>query len=51
MVEHSCTVSIGVLVFLNNEADKQELMKRADLAMYQAKDAGRNQIRFYGEKC
>ena len=50
MVEHSCTVSIGVLVFFNNEADKQELIKRADLTMYRAKDAGRNQIRFYGEK-
>ena len=50
VIEHSCTVSIGVLVFFNDEADKQELMKRADLAMYQAKDAGRNQIRFYGEK-
>ena len=48
-VEHCCTVSIGVLVFLKNETSQQELMRRADAAMYEAKYAGRNQIRFYGE--
>ncbi len=48
-VDHCCTVSIGVLVFLKNEASQQELMRRADAAMYEAKDAGRNQIRFYGD--
>jgi diguanylate cyclase (GGDEF)-like protein/PAS domain S-box-containing protein len=47
MVEHLCTVSIGVSLFINQEADQDDILKWADAAMYQAKDAGRNSIRFY----
>ena len=47
MVEHLCTVSIGVSLFINHEAAQDDLLKWADAAMYQAKDAGRNSIRFY----
>jgi diguanylate cyclase (GGDEF)-like protein/PAS domain S-box-containing protein len=47
-VEHSCTSSIGVLVFIDG-ASQQEILKMADIAMYQAKDAGRNTIRFYSK--
>lgn len=46
-VEHHCTASIGVIVFDGTEATQDEIMKWADTAMYQAKDAGRNQIVFY----
>ncbi len=46
-IEHHCSVSMGVVVFINHEVQQIELMKRADAAMYQAKDAGRNTIRFY----
>lgn len=48
IVEHQCTVSIGVVPFVNHEAAPDEILKWADTAMYQAKEAGRNLVRFYG---
>jgi diguanylate cyclase (GGDEF)-like protein/PAS domain S-box-containing protein len=47
LVEHSCTVSMGVAMFINQEASEEDLLKWADTAMYQAKNAGRNVVRFY----
>ncbi len=47
VVAHRCSASIGVVVFLGNEASQDEVLKWADAAMYQAKDAGRNSVRFY----
>lgn len=41
------TPSIGATLFHNDEITIEELMKQADLAMYQAKAAGRNTIRFF----
>lgn len=46
-VEHQSSASIGVVMFGQHEVDKEDLLKWADLAMYQAKNAGRNQFRFY----
>jgi diguanylate cyclase (GGDEF)-like protein len=46
-VEHHCSASIGVVLFVNHLSSKIDLLKWADAAMYQAKDAGRNVIRFY----
>lgn len=46
-VEHHCTSSIGVALFVNQEASSDEVLKHADLAMYQAKEGGRNTIRFH----
>ena len=48
-VEHYCTSSIGVMVF-DGEGSAEDFIKWADLAMYQAKEAGRNSIRFYGSE-
>jgi diguanylate cyclase (GGDEF)-like protein/PAS domain S-box-containing protein len=44
-VEHHCTASIGVFVFMGTETSQTEVLKQADAAMYQAKDAGRNLVR------
>ncbi len=46
-VEHRCTASIGVVIFINHEANQEDILKWADDAMYQAKAAGRNLIRFH----
>ncbi|MDD2915961.1 MAG: diguanylate cyclase [Gallionella sp.] len=45
-VEHRCAASIGVVVF-DSESAAEDVLKWADMAMYQAKDSGRNSIRFY----
>ncbi|MFZ4286820.1 EAL domain-containing protein [Variovorax sp. HJSM1_2] len=45
--QHRCTSSIGVAPFLGHDVSVGELLKRSDLAMYQAKDAGRNTLRFF----
>ncbi len=44
--EYHCTASIGATLF-NNLQTTDELLKQADIAMYQAKKAGRNILRFF----
>ncbi|WP_417585984.1 diguanylate cyclase domain-containing protein [Nitrincola sp.] len=46
-VEHHCSASIGVQVFKNHGASPDDILKSADIAMYQAKAAGRNTVRFH----
>jgi len=46
-VEYQCTASIGVVMFINHEYRPDDLLKRADMVMYQAKESGRNQVRFF----
>lgn len=44
------TPSIGICVFFGNEHDEVEVLRRADIAMYQAKRIGRkNTLQFYDE--
>lgn len=45
--EHHTTASIGIAMFLGCNDMADELLKRADMAMYQAKAAGRNTLRFF----
>jgi diguanylate cyclase (GGDEF)-like protein/PAS domain S-box-containing protein len=45
-IEHYCTASIGVIVFNDSEGTQDDFMRWADTAMYQAKEAGSNLIRF-----
>ncbi len=45
-VEHHCTASIGVTLLTNQDSDAQTIVTRADRAMYRAKRAGRNVVRF-----
>lgn len=47
IVKHHCSASVGVFVFLDHEAGADEILKCADIAMYQAKAAGRNTVRIY----
>jgi diguanylate cyclase (GGDEF)-like protein len=44
---HRCTASIGATLFNDHQQATDELMKQADIAMYQAKKAGRNALRFF----
>lgn len=39
--------SIGITIYPDDAADSEELLRNADMAMYQAKDDGRNTIRFF----
>jgi diguanylate cyclase (GGDEF)-like protein/PAS domain S-box-containing protein len=45
--ECQSSASIGISLFCNQEITVDEMLKRADAAMYQAKNAGRNTLRFY----
>lgn len=44
---HHSTCSVGVTLFGKTPSSVSELLKQADLAMYQAKAAGRNAVRFF----
>ena len=41
------TASIGITLFRDHEDRVEDILKRADLAMYQAKAVGRNTVRFF----
>ncbi len=45
----STTVSIGVSLFPEDGSDTDELLKNADIAMYKAKEAGKNNCQFYAK--
>ncbi len=45
--EYRGTPSIGVTLFDDQQSGVEELLKQADIAMYQAKKAGRNTLRFF----
>ncbi|HEY5579635.1 MAG TPA: EAL domain-containing protein [Rhodoferax sp.] len=44
---YHASASVGVALFNASHDTVEELFKRADLALYQAKDAGRNTLRFF----
>ena len=52
LAEHDCrnTPSIGATLFSNHQQSVDVLMKQADIAMYQAKKAGRNTLRFFDQQ-
>lgn len=45
VLEHHCTASIGLVVFIDREGTQDDFLRLADAAMYQAKKAGSNLIR------
>ncbi len=46
-ISHCCSGSLGVALFDGHDQEVIEIMRRADIAMYQAKHGGRNTIRHY----
>ena len=46
-IEHNSTVSIGIAMFGEHGNSRDELLKHADTAMYQAKRAGSNNVRHF----
>jgi diguanylate cyclase (GGDEF)-like protein len=45
--DYHSTPSIGATLFSGHEQSIDELLKQADIAMYQAKSSGRNALRFF----
>ena len=45
--DYLSTASFGINLFRGHQESVEELLKHADIAMYQAKTAGRNAVRFY----
>ena len=48
-VPFQTSASIGISMYPDNGADTESLLRHADLAMYEAKDAGRGCVRFYAD--
>jgi diguanylate cyclase (GGDEF)-like protein/PAS domain S-box-containing protein len=46
-IEHNCTASIGICIFKGEQESSINIFKCADSAMYEAKESGRNTIKFY----
>lgn len=46
-VAYHSTPSIGATLFTGQQTDVDDLLKQADFAMYQSKEAGRNTLRFF----
>ena len=44
VIDHHCSASIGVVLFLGEPGTEDDCLKRADGAMYQAKQAGRHTV-------
>lgn len=47
--EYFCTMSMGIIEFPKQGAEANDLITKADIAMYDAKLAGKNQISYYQE--
>jgi diguanylate cyclase (GGDEF)-like protein/PAS domain S-box-containing protein len=47
VITHASSASIGIALFSDQHDDEDALLQQADAAMYQAKQAGKNRIRFF----
>lgn len=46
-VQHQCTISLGISLYPSDATGAGELLKNADLALYRAKDLGRDRFQFF----
>ena len=46
LFRYYCTASIGIVLFIGDNLSQNSILEKADSAMYSAKKAGRNTIRF-----
>lgn len=46
-IKHHCSASIGLTLFKGEKDSLSNILRYADLAMYQAKSAGRNQVQYF----
>ncbi|MBB3111454.1 diguanylate cyclase (GGDEF)-like protein/PAS domain S-box-containing protein [Paenibacillus phyllosphaerae] len=49
-IEHFITTSIGISIYPQDGADSETLLKNADLAMYKAKQSGKNRYQLYNSE-
>ncbi len=47
--EYYCTMSMGIVTFADNGSDVNDLIKKADIAMYDAKKSGKNRYVRYNK--
>lgn len=47
--DYYCTMSMGICLFPENGENVQELIKKADIAMYEAKKSGKNRVARYSD--
>ena len=47
--DYYCTMSMGIVCFPSDGDTVQELIKKADIALYEAKKGGKNRIEFYDD--
>jgi diguanylate cyclase (GGDEF)-like protein/PAS domain S-box-containing protein len=47
---HNSTPSVGVTLFLGGAIEMEEIFRRSDMAMYEAKGAGRNNVKFFDNR-
>ncbi len=48
--DYGVTVSVGIATTTDPQTRAEDLLRRADLAMYRAKDNGRNRVEYYAEE-
>ncbi|MDL2254035.1 diguanylate cyclase, partial [Ruminococcaceae bacterium OttesenSCG-928-I18] len=49
-IELSCTISMGVAFFPKHGESYSELLRKADIALYKAKESGRNRLVFFEDQ-
>jgi len=49
-IDLECTLSMGVSIFPKHGMNLSEVLRKADIALYQAKEAGRNRLVFFADQ-